>query len=223
MIKAIFYKEWIKTRWFFIISLLGMLGFTSYTLLQINRVLGLKGAAHIWEVIITRDAIFIDYLQYIPIIIGILMAVVQFAPEMHRKCLKLTLHLPYSGLKLTMTMLLVGLSLLLIIFGCSLLFIKGYLMMHFPIELQNHILFTSFPWFLAGLLAYNFCSLFCLEPTWKMRVLYLVIAFLTLRIFFLSDSAEAYNSFLPGLIIYVIATISLPWLSILRFKAGKQD
>ena len=37
----------------------------------------------------------IDMLQYIPLIAGILMAIVQFVPEMQRKCLKLTLHLPY--------------------------------------------------------------------------------------------------------------------------------
>ena len=98
---AIFYKEWIKTRWYFLLAVLATLGFTGYCMLRINRVVEMKGAAHVWEVMLQRDVIFIDMLQYIPLIAGILMAIVQFVPEMQRKCLKLTLHLPYPELKMT--------------------------------------------------------------------------------------------------------------------------
>ena len=41
-----------------------------------------------------KDAVFIDYMQFVPLLAGILAALVQFMPEMQRKCLKLTLHLP---------------------------------------------------------------------------------------------------------------------------------
>ena len=98
---AIFYKEWIKTRWYFLLAVVTTLGFTGYCMLRINRVIEMKGAAHVWEVMMQRDAIFIDMLQYIPLIAGVLMAIVQFVPEMQRKCLKLTLHLPYPELKMT--------------------------------------------------------------------------------------------------------------------------
>lgn len=40
--------------------------FTGYCMLRINRVIEMKGAAHVWEVMMQRDAIFIDMLQYIP-------------------------------------------------------------------------------------------------------------------------------------------------------------
>ena len=62
---AIFYKEWIKTRWYFLLAVLATLGFTSYCMLRINRVVEMKGAAHVWEVMLQRDVIFIDMLQYI--------------------------------------------------------------------------------------------------------------------------------------------------------------
>ena len=81
---AIFYKEWIKTRWYFLLAVLATLGFTGYCMLRINRVVEMKGAAHVWEVMLQRDVIFIDMLQYIPLIAGILMAIVQFVPEMQR-------------------------------------------------------------------------------------------------------------------------------------------
>ena len=71
---AIFYKEWIKTRWYFLLAVITTLGFTGYCMLRINRVVEMKGAAHVWEVMMQRDAIFIEMLQYIPLIAGVLMA-----------------------------------------------------------------------------------------------------------------------------------------------------
>ena len=124
---AIFYKEWIKTRWYFLLAVVTTLGFTGYCMLRINRVIEMKGAAHVWEVMMQRDAIFIDMLQYIPLIAGVLMAIVQFVPEMQRKCLKLTLHLPYPELKMTGNMLFSGLVLLLVCFASNFLLMEVYL------------------------------------------------------------------------------------------------
>ena len=63
----------------------------------------------------------------------------------------------------------------------------------------------------------------CLEPAWKRRILNLITAVLFLRLFFLSPTPEAYNKFLPYLVVYTLLTSSFSWLSIVRFKAGKQD
>lgn len=220
---AIFYKEWIKTRWYFLLAVVVTLGFAGYCLLQVNRAIELKGAAHIWEVMLQRDAIFIDRLQYLPLIVGILLAVVQFMPEMHRKCLKLTLHLPYSELKMTANMLLSGLVLLLICFATNFLLMEIYLSQVFAPELKNHILLTALTWYLAGIAGYLLMAWICLEPAWKRRIVNLVITVLLLRVFFLSPTPEAYVKFLPYLSIYTLLTASFAWISILRFKAGKQD
>ena len=220
---AIFYKEWIKTRWYFLLAVLTTLGFTGYCMLRINRVVEMKGAAHVWEVMLQRDVIFIDMLQYIPLIAGILMAIVQFVPEMQRKCLKLTLHLPYPELKMTGNMLLSGLVLLLVCFASNFLLMEVYLNGILAYELKNHILLTALTWYLAGISGYLLVAWICLEPAWKRRILNLIIAVLLLRIFFLSPTPEAYNKFLPYLVVYTLLTASFSWLSIVRFKAGKQD
>lgn len=39
---AIFYKEWIKTRWYFLLAVVTTLGFTGYCMLRINRVIEMK-------------------------------------------------------------------------------------------------------------------------------------------------------------------------------------
>lgn len=220
---AIFYKEWIKTRWYLLLAALVTLGFVVYSMLRINRVANLKGIEHVWEVMLAKDAVFVDLLEFVPLLVGILLAVVQFVPEVHRKCLKLTLHLPLPQLKMINLMLLYGLLALLVCFAASLFVMWLYLQSVLAPELYSRILLTSAPWFVAGIAAYLLISWICLEPTWKRRVLYLVISMLLLRIFFLAPAPEAYNGFLPLLVIYTLLLTGLSWLSIARFKEGKQD
>lgn len=219
----IFYKEWIKTRWYLLLACLTMWGFVGYSLLRINRVINLKGAGHLWEVMLSRDAVFVDLLEYIPVLLGVLLALVQFVPEMHRKCLKLTLHLPYPQLRMVNGMLLYGVLALLLCFAVGYLLMVAYLQGVLAPELMVRILLTALPWHLAGVAAYLLLSWICLEPTWKRRVAYLVVALLLLRIFFLAPAPEAYNAFLPGISLYTLCLVCLSWLSIARFKEGRQD
>ena len=104
MIKAIFYKEWIKMRCFYPLSALFLFGATAYALLRVQRVITFKGAAHVWEVMLEKEVVFIDILQYLPALLGVLLAVVQFVPEMAQKRLKLTLHLPFPQWKMILLM-----------------------------------------------------------------------------------------------------------------------
>jgi len=110
MNKAIFFKEWIKTRGLFFITLLVSLCFAGYVMMRINRVITFKGADHLWAILLSRDTVFIELLQYLPLIIGALFASSQFIPEMTQKRLKLTLHLPYPQQRMILLMLLAGKS-----------------------------------------------------------------------------------------------------------------
>ena len=222
MIKALFYKEWIKIRVYTLLALLFTIGYTLYHLMRILRVAELKGASHIWEVMLQKDVIFLDALQYIPLCIGIALALVQFVPEMYHKSLKLTLHLPHSPLKLTYTMLLVGFAILVVLFGINLLIIHIVLHPILAYELYAHVVNTLYIWFLAGLVGYFFAAWITLEPTWRVRLFNCVVSALVLRIYFISATPEAYNHFLPWLLLYTLCTASLAWISVKRFKAGKQ-
>ena len=126
-------------------------------------------------------------------------------------------------LKMTGNMLLSGLILLLVCFASNFLLMEVYLNGILAHELKNHILLTALTWYLAGISGYLLVAWICLEPAWKRRILNLIIAVLLLRIFFLSPTPEAYNKFLPYLVVYTLLTASFSWLSIVRFKAGKQD
>ena len=120
-------------------------------------------------------------------------------------------------------MLAYGVLALVTCFAMSFIIMGVYLPQYFTSELVQRILLSAAPWFLAGFTGYLFVSWICLEPTWKLRVLNLIIAALIFRVYFLAPGAEAYNSFLPWLTLYTLFAASLSWISVVRFKAGKQD
>ena len=152
MIKAIFYKEWIKTKWIIFLSAAFLFGFSTYLIMNLFRVIELKGAVHIWEVMIQKDALFIDSISIVPLILGILFAITQFVPEMQRKCLKLTLHLPYDARKMIFSMVGYGGVVLLIMFALTLLYFYLSLSTVLACELVNHNIITAVVWFLAVIL-----------------------------------------------------------------------
>lgn len=223
MTKAIFYKEWLKTRFYLPAAAAVLMGFTAYSLLRIARVAELKGAAHVWEVMLSRDALFIDLMEYVPLAAGILLALVQFMPEMHRKCLKLTLHLPMPHLRAVTLMLAFGMAALAAIFAVCGLTIYGCLHSMLAPELCARILLSAMPWFLAGAAGYLLAGWICLEPTWRRRAVNIVVAAPLLRLYFLAPAPQAYDGFLPVLTLYTLLLVTLSWLSAARFREGRQD
>lgn len=223
MNKAIFFKEWLKTRRYFLLMGIVSAGFTLYAILRIARVVSFKGAEHLWAILLTRETVFIETLTFLPLICGILLAIVQFVPEMTQKRLKLTLHLPYPQQKMIFMMLGIGLLLLSVLFGAQNLVLAGYLQSIVPAELVSRILLTSLPWFICGLSAYLFTAAVCLEPAWQMRAVNALVFAGTARLHFLSTTPEAYNSFIGLLFCVAICTALLPLRSVGRFKEGCQD
>lgn len=223
MTKAIFYKEWIKTRWYFLLMAAVSISFTAYALLRINRVVTFKGADHLWAILLTRDNTFIDRLSYLPLLGGIALAIVQYVPEMVQKRLKLTLHLPYPQQKMITGMLAAGLAELLLLFALQYIIMYGYMQALLPVELVSRILLTATPWFICGIHAYLFTAAICLEPTWRMRIVNLLLMAGTTRLYFLQDTPEAYNSFIPWLLVAALMVTTLVFRSVIRFKEGCQD
>ena len=143
MNKAIFFKEWIKTRGLFFITLLVSLCFAGYVMMRINRVITFKGADHLWAILLSRDTVFIELLQYLPLIIGALFASSQFIPEMTQKRLKLTLHLPYPQQRMILLMLLAGVAQISIVFLLQAASLWIYLQQHIACEMVARILLTA--------------------------------------------------------------------------------
>ena len=54
MKKAIFFKEWIKTRWYLLAALVVFVSYTLYLILRVGNAIEFKGAAHLWAILLTR-------------------------------------------------------------------------------------------------------------------------------------------------------------------------
>lgn len=223
MIHAIITKEWLKTRKYFFASAVAAMALAAYAILRMNRVAELRGAEHLWQILLLKDNSFVDLLAYFPLIIGIVIATAQMAPEMASKRLKLTLHLPCPMFRTIMTMLACGLVELLIIYGLQAAAIAIYDSTVFPRELVARVMLTTLPWYVAGLAAYLFTAAICLEGTWARRIVLGLVAAAYLLAFFAVPSLEAYNGSIWVMFLFCIAIVALPFGSVIRFKEGRQD
>lgn len=223
MTKAIFLKEWLKTRRVFWVSLLVAVLFAAYAIMCIRRVSTSHGVEHVWLIMLMKDQTFIDSIKYVPALIGIALGVAQMAPEMQQKRLKLTLHLPYPQNRLIAAMIGTGLAQLFAIFLLQALIIGIYYRGVVTSEMTWHVMLTTIPWYLAGFDAYLFTAATCLEGRWGRRIVLGLLGLGVLAIYFMQPAPQAYNGMLVGALIFTVLLILLSSLSVNRFKEGLID
>ena len=74
-------------------------------------------AASYWYNIIFRGVKFYTTLRYLPLLAGLVVAAVQFVPEIQRKRIKLTFHLPVDEYNVLLVMAGIGFVSLVVMFG----------------------------------------------------------------------------------------------------------
>lgn len=217
---AIIKKEWIKTRLYLAVTFAVTVGMTTYGIMRFGRVIMVKGVDHIWEIMLYKDAVFIENLQYLPLVAGLALAIGQWSPEVQLKRLKLTLHLPIAHSKSVASMVWFMMASLTAIFSVVFLVVGIYLIGIVARELVGHVFITAAPWFLAGYFAYLSATFAFLEPLWRRRIAYALIGCGLVRICFISSVAESYSPVLLPLVGIIILMTFLPHLSVERFRSG---
>lgn len=223
MTKAILIKELLKTRRAFWCCLALAAFFTCYALLGINRVIATHGVEHVWLIMLMKDQTFIDAVKYVPLLCGLLIGLSQMMPEMQQNRLKLTLHLPCPPLRLLMTMLAAGLAQLTLIFILQLAAVWIFYIRIISPGMTGYVLTGSLPWYLAGYTAYLFCAAFCLEGTWRRRILLFLIGAGVITVYFLQPMPGAYDGILVAGALFTILLAFLSYDSVNRFKQGLID
>ena len=84
MFKSIIYKEWIKTRWVVIISFLAVFITLIYIQLEVRHYIELMTAFANWLYIVQRKMLYYEIFKYFPLIIGAVISILQFVPEMSK-------------------------------------------------------------------------------------------------------------------------------------------
>ena len=105
MNKALLFKEWIKTRWMFLLMFVVFILAMGYIALRISSAARNVGMPHLWEVFILKNVVLLDQIKVLPLLAGIIMGITQFIPEMTKKRFKLTLHLPLGENRIVFLML----------------------------------------------------------------------------------------------------------------------
>lgn len=223
MFVALFYKEWIKTKR--IILLLGIISISLiiYTFINAAQVFRVGGAVQTWANIILKDMpVLPTVIKWFPLLIGVLIGLVQFIPEMTDKRLKLTLHLPLPETRILSSMLLYGSVVLFSFFLVMYLALFIGLQVYYPSEIVKAMTWQILPSLLGGIISYFFASWICLEPVWRQRVFNTLIAIGGLFLFCIEAKSGAYSLFLPYLICIIIVGFFFPFYSTARFKDGAQ-
>ncbi|MDR0667011.1 MAG: hypothetical protein LBF90_00130 [Prevotellaceae bacterium] len=220
MTQSLFFKEWIKTRWALLVTLLVLAGVIAYTLIAMSTELRVLGAGVVWESLIQKGITHFDDLKYLYLLAGMLLAAVQYAPEMTNKRLKLTLHLPLPEYAIILTMLLFGLlsltAIFLLTYGAVSVGINSY----YPVEIAQWNLAAILPWLWGGLAAYLLTTWICIEPIWRQRLFNGVLALCLLELFYFDELPGAYTSLMPWLAALCLCSIAFIFYSVARFKEG---
>lgn len=193
-----------------------------YIFLWLAQAIGSMGIVNLWEAIIGKEFILVTHVKYLPLAVGMLLAVVQFVPEMQSKRLKLTLHLPLGETRIICAMLGYGVAVLLVLFTIVALVLTSGLSVRFSREIVLSNFLTALPWLLGGLQAYLFGAWICLEPVWKQRIFNAIPAVCVVSSFYSSATPGAYTTYLPYMLIFIAASFFFSLHSAARFKDGEQ-
>ncbi|MCK5099447.1 MAG: hypothetical protein KAR45_15170 [Desulfobacteraceae bacterium] len=218
MLKPIFFKEFEKIRWSWLtlLALNGLLVALIY--IDTRQLFIMDHAEIVWYRVIQLDDIFYSNLKYAPVFTGLLLACVQFIPEMAGERLRLSLHLPISPHLLILGHVLVGLIATGIILFLDMAVLIYIVSLFFPIEVVNNVLFTALPWIITGFAAYLGVTLTLLEPKFKLKAFNLGITFGVVGFFLQSSKPGAYLLILPVLICIVLLMVPAVFLPAYRFR-----
>jgi glucose uptake protein GlcU len=151
MWKSIIYKEWLKTRWFFIaFAALGTL-VVGYIFLTVQHNFKFNEPNNYWYTLLFMKLKYFGYLKFAPIAGALAISIAQFFPETVDKRIKLTFHLPLNENKVLLIMTLFGTLCLLAAYLLFLALFVGLSTIYFPSNIILPALVTIAPWFLEVL------------------------------------------------------------------------
>lgn len=221
MFKSVVYKEWIKTKWFLIIlTFIGLLA-VGNIFLKVQHNIAFNEANKYWYLILFQNHQFFKSLKFVPLFIGLTIALVQYIPEIMDKRVKLTFHLPINENKILIMMLGYGTISLLASYVLLFSLFTGLSNHFLATEIVNATIISVTPWFLAGFAAYFLAALIILEAIWKYRIAYFISTCAFILLFFEINIAGGYSPVnLKMTILTLLISISLLF-SAYRFRKGE--
>lgn len=222
MIKALFFKEWLKLRYFLWVPFMFAGAALADYCLTLKGVLAMHGAIDTWNGIIAKDTIYFNSLQWAFVLGGVWLASVQLIPESTNKRLRLLFHLPVSSCLSLGVQIITGLGVMLALFCvASLAFILAGRYFGFPPEMLMPMFRTILPWGLAGAVSWCATAAAIADPSFRRKI---VIALTGFGYITMLSNGRGFASMDSSLWLYILAC--LPWplalgAAALRVKEGE--
>ena len=222
MYRAILYKEWIKIRWAFAGFAAIVFAISVYIFFDVRHSIEFSGAIRNWVYIVNMKYIYYSALKYIPFFGGITIGVVQFIPEVLKRRMRLSFHLPVNGDLSLLFMVFIGLTANLIIDVLLYICLLTIGFTFYPLEIVISSLITFLPWLLAGLAGYLACVMIVTEQSWLYRALYIIIGYGFISLLHLEKGYSEYSFSIWKYVVIVLLfciTILFPGY---RFRRGSK-
>lgn len=218
MLRAIFIKEFFKIRWLWLTLMLlnGLL--MTYVYIVTRQLFILDHAEIVWYRVIHLGQIHYAGMKYAFMLTGLLVACIQYLPEMAGERLRLSLHLPVSPHRLIMAHVFVGLAALGLVVALDLGALALITRNYFPAEAVVNTLLTALPWGFAGLAAFLGATLEILEPCYRLKLFNLGITAGVIGFFLYPVEQAGYNYALRFLWVPILLMIPAVLLPAYRFR-----
>ncbi len=176
MISSILLKEWLKLKYLFAGVLVLNIGVCLKIYFDIRGLILSEHPEMIWYEAIHLHNVFFKDFMFFPLVTGLVLAAAQFVPEISRRRMRISLHLPLHRDLLMLLSVVTGLFFFMVAVGISVVLVYSTMRSWFPLEVSMTVLTTMGPWILAGILGYLGGMAVLLEPL-KTRKVFLTIVF----------------------------------------------
>lgn len=227
MFKSIFQKEWLKLRFYILISFILIVSTLIYFWFNLSFAFEtVEPESMMWYRFIHLGDKPYFYISYLFLLIGVITAFAQFLPEKIQKRIKITLHLPLETSSILWVHLLTGIGFIVVLntfFSIALLGIIGY---YYPYEVTEAVFKDTIAYSFAGIVLYIGLSSVIIEQSKKIVVLKSLLVILFCFVFLkeqyvIEDSLWLlFLLFIPFTVLDSFYSIKQQRLNSFFYKAG---
>lgn len=218
LLKPIFFKEFLKIRWLWVTLLAFNALLMAFIYIETRQLFVLDHAEMVWYRVMQLNERHYHHLKYAPAFTGLLLAAIQYLPEMTGERLRLSLHLPVLPHHLIMAHVMVGLTAVGMIAILDLTTLALITARFFPGESVVIALWTALPWSMAGLTAYLGVTLALLEPSYRLKLFNLAVAAGVAGLFLFPAEPGGYTYLLYKLALPMLLLVPAVLLPAYRFR-----
>jgi hypothetical protein len=214
-------KEYLKMNKALWVLLLVHIGIALYHFLRIRNAFIVMEPVLLWSDIIEKSAIFFSRFEKPLYLSAVVLALLQFYPEMDRRRFRISCHLPLNEKVMLGSMLSFSLGVLTFywLIDLAAAYMTGY--RYFPYDLYSEQPLVMFYWYIKALIFYAVTAILALTESWADRIKRGIM----LAGFYNLIHISVYNSplfYLVPVIFLALLFIFAVYYPALRFREGEE-